>query len=147
MAQLDLDTTGNESNDISWWKTETMFTELYGLITGAAASVVGSLQIGSGTRTASATAGAATLNTASGIVTSESITTAAGANYTLTITNSKIVATDIVMASVQFGTNTQGTPEVSTITPAAGSVVIVIKNTHATLAFNGTIKVAFVQFK
>jgi len=147
MAQLDLDTTGNENNDISFWKIETMFSELYKLLTGTATANVGSLQVGTGTRTATATTGAATLNTASGIVTSESISTAAGANYTLTITNSAIAATDIVLASVQFGTATTGTPEVTNVTPAAGSLVIIIKNTHASAAFNGTIKVAFVQFK
>lgn len=99
------------------------------------------------TLTATATAGAATLNTPSGTVTSESITTAAAANYTLTITNSAIAATDIVMASVANGTNSAGTPILVTVTPAAGSLVIVVKNDHASAAFNGTIKVSYVAFK
>lgn len=99
------------------------------------------------TKTATATAGAATLNTLSGVVTSESITTAAAGLYTLTITNSTIAATDVVMASVANGTNSGGGPVIATVTPAAGSLVIVVKNDHASTAFNGTIKVAFVAFK
>ena len=94
--------------------------------------------------TASATAGAATLNAIAGVITSESITTAAGSEYTLTLTNSKISAADIVLAAVLNGTNTTAGIAVTTVTPAAGSVVIKVKNTHASSALNGTIKVAFV---
>ena len=94
--------------------------------------------------TASATTGAATLNALAGAITSESLTTAQNALYTLTLTNSEIAAGDIVLASVWNGSNTQGTPMIATTTPAAGSVVIVVANKHATaVAFNGTIKVGF----
>lgn len=102
------------------------------------------VSLGVGTKTASATAGAATLNQPSGVVTSESVTTAAAATYTLTLTNSKIAATDIVLASVGNGTNSAGTPEICSATPANGSVVIVIRNAHASAAFNGTLKISFV---
>lgn len=102
------------------------------------------VSLGVGTKTASATAGAATLNQPSGVVTSESVTTAAAATYTLTLTNSKIAATDIVLASVGNGTNSAGTPEICSSTPANGSVVIVIRNAHASAAFNGTLKISFV---
>lgn len=98
--------------------------------------------------TASATAGAATLNAAgSGVITSESLTTAAGSNYTLTITNNMVAAADVVLASVQLGTSTQGEPLVESITPAAGSVVILVRNNHGSDAFNGTIKVSFLVVK
>jgi hypothetical protein len=107
----------------------------------------GSFSADSGTKTASATAGAATLNKSSGKVTSEALTTAAAAEYTLTLTNSKIAAADTVFASVANGTNSQGTPVVTRVTPAAGSVVIIIKNDHATLALNGTIVVSFLVVK
>lgn len=56
-----------------------------------ALSVYG-LRVDDGTKTATATAGAATLNKAAGKVTTEALTTAAGANYTLTITNSTVAA-------------------------------------------------------
>jgi hypothetical protein len=99
------------------------------------------------TKTASATAGAATLNSPSGVVTSESITTAAAATYTLTLTNSCIAATDIVLVSQGNGTNTQGAPVIQSITPAAGSVVVVVKNVHASQALNGTLTFSFVIVK
>lgn len=93
---------------------------------------------------ATATAGAATLNAVSGKVTSEAVTTAQNAIYTLTLTNSKIAADSIVLASVGNGTNTQGTPTITRITPAAGSVVILVSNLHASAqALNGTIVVSF----
>lgn len=99
------------------------------------------------TRTASATAGAATLSTPSGVVTSESVSTAASGTYTLTLTNTTIAATDIVLATVGNGTNTTGTPSIASVTPAAGSVVIVISNDSGAAAFNGTLKISFVVFK
>lgn len=99
------------------------------------------------TRTASATAGAATLNSGYGVITSEALTTAAGAVYTLTLTNSAIAATDIVLVSVGGGTNTTVGPSLAGVVPAAGSVVISVRNTHASSALNGTIKVSFSVIK
>lgn len=94
--------------------------------------------------TATAASGAATLNRHAGVITSEALTTAQNAIYTLTITNSEVEATDIVTATVQNGTNTQGTPMIGKVTPAAGSLVVEVINKHATSqAFNGTVKVAF----
>lgn len=110
-------------------------------------ATVGSAKVDTGTKTAAATGGAATLSKGAGVITSEGLTTAAGAAYTLTLTNTTIAAADQVMASVQNGTNSQGIPIVSTVTPAAGSVVIVVENNDLAAAFNGTIKVSFVVFK
>lgn len=95
------------------------------------------------TQTAAATSGAATLNTVKGVITSEALTTAAAAVYTLTLTDSKIAAASVVMASLANGTNTQGIPVIEKVTPAAGSVVITVRNNHASQALNGTLKVAF----
>lgn len=136
MAFQALDLTGNEPLHVTLSKIQAMHQEQYS----------NTIDNG-GTKTASATAGAATLARYAGVITSESITTAAQANYTLTLTNSLIAAADQVYVSVNNGTNTQGTPVVSTVAPAAGSVVITIKNDHATLAFNGTIKVMFLLVK
>lgn len=106
-----------------------------------------SLSIDSGTKTATATAGAATLNKNSGKITSEALTTAAAAEYTLTLTNSAIAAADIVLASVAYGTATAGAPTVGRIKPAAGSVTIVIRNEHATAALDGTLVISFAVLK
>lgn len=97
-----------------------------------------------GAGTATATAGAATLNANAGVVTSESLTTAAGATYTLTITNANIAAADVVQASVT--TAGTGMPTIAKVTPAAGSLVVVVQNIHASVAFNAVIKIAFVSF-
>jgi 3-hydroxy-3-methylglutaryl CoA synthase len=99
-------------------------------------------------RTATATGGAATLNAQTGKVTSEALTTAQNANYTLTITNNQIAAADIVLASIANGTNTQGTPVLLRVTPGAGSVAIVIRNAHdSAQALNGTIVVSYQVIK
>lgn len=93
--------------------------------------------------TATASAGAATLNQNTGTVTSESLTTAAAANYTLTLTNNKITTGSLVLCNVTEGTNTTVGTKLWTVTPGSGSATIVVKNTHASAALNGTIKVTF----
>jgi hypothetical protein len=94
--------------------------------------------------TATAAAGAATLNASAGVVTSEALVTAQGADYTLTLTNSEAAAASVVVGSVSNGTNTQGSPVLLSVTPAAGSIVFVVRNLHGSAqALNGTIKVAF----
>jgi hypothetical protein len=92
---------------------------------------------------ATAASGAATVNAQVGTVTSESLTTAAGATYTLTLTNTYVDSSSKVFANAYLGSSTQGTPQVVGCTPAAGQVTVVVKNIHATLAFNGSIKVDF----
>jgi hypothetical protein len=105
------------------------------------------IHLDTGTKTATASSGAATLNTMAGVVTSESLSTAAGATYTLTLTNSDIAAADQVLASVQLGSATTGMPAIATAAPGAGSVVIKVQNIHASAALNGTIKIAFAVLK
>jgi hypothetical protein len=119
-----------------------------GAVAGPQSGVVTAtaLHLDTGTKTATASAGAATLNKMAGVVTSEAITTAAGADYTLTLTNSDIAAADQVFASVQL-TTAGGTPVVASVTPGAGSVVIVVQNIHATVAFGGAIKISFMVLK
>lgn len=100
--------------------------------------------------TATASAGAATLNAAgSGIVTTEAVTTLAGSDYTLTLTNNMVAAADLVYATVQNGSNTTGAPFIRTITPAAGSVVIVVRNGQGVVdtSLTGTLKIGFFVIK
>jgi hypothetical protein len=94
--------------------------------------------------TATATAGAATITNRFGKVTTEALTTAQNGVYTLTITNTTIRATDIVLASVANGTNTQGSPVVTRVSPGNGTLVILVANLHASAqALNGTLVVSF----
>ena len=112
-----------------------------------AASTFTSMALGKGTKIATAVAGAATLNKPSGKITSEALVTAAGATYALTLTNSEIAAADIVQCSVALGTATTGTPTITNVKPAAGSVVIGMQNIHASAALNGTLVFAFQVLK
>lgn len=99
---------------------------------------------------ASATAGAATLNSAgSGVITTNALTTIAGSDYLLTLTNNMIAAADIVLAAADLGTATQGVLSVKTITPAAGSVTIVVRNLSGNNQnpLNGTINIRFLVIK
>ena len=95
---------------------------------------------------ATASSGAATLSTYKGQITSEALTTAAAATYTLTLTNTNISATSIVLVSVGNGTNTTVGPSLAGVTPGAGSATIVVRNTHASSALNGTIVINYVVF-
>jgi hypothetical protein len=94
--------------------------------------------------TATASGGAATLNKQIGVVTTEDLTTAAGASYVLTLTNSKIVAASVLMASVGLGTATTGAPVVTSVVPAAGSATITVQNIDAAAAVNGNLVIRFV---
>lgn len=109
-------------------------------------TTVSQLHVDTGTKTATASSGAATLNKMAGVITSEALTTAAGADYTLTLTNADVAAADQVFASVQL-TAAGGTPAVASVTPAAGSIVIVVQNIHATAPFAGAIKISFLIAK
>lgn len=92
-----------------------------------------------------AVAGLATAHGESGTVTSEALTTAAGATYTLTIRNGQVGANSTALASLSNGTNTQGDPDIATVTPSEFGLVVVIVNRHASQALNGTLKVGFLN--
>lgn len=107
-----------------------------------------SLAIGNGTKTATAVAGAVTLNKSSGLITTEALTTIAGATYSLTITDTQLTAgTEFVFASVSNGTSTTGQPAIASIKVNTGNCVIVVQNIHASAVFNGTLKIAFMSLK
>lgn len=177
MAQKTFDESGNESTYSIWNKIQAMFTDLYnngsvgagsnstitGLtgvtsinnsslaIIGASETLsglqtAGSLKVDTGTKTATAAAGAATLNKSSGIVTSEALTTAAGSDYTLTLTNSTIAAGDVPM--VQIDSNgTAGLPMCYSAKCTANTLTVIVRNTHASAAFNAAIKIQYVILK
>lgn len=91
------------------------------------------------TQTGTASSNAATVNGYLCRVTSEALTTAAGAEYTLTLTNDKIDADSVLFVSAHNGTSTQASLATGEAKPAAGSAVLTVSNTHASEALNGTI--------
>jgi hypothetical protein len=95
----------------------------------------------------SAVAGVATISIDSGIITSESLTTAAGATYTLTLGCDEADSNSIVHVNIYNGTNNAGDPSLGLVKPSDnGSVTITVVNRHASNAFNGTIKFMVVVF-
>jgi hypothetical protein len=94
-----------------------------------------------------AVAGAATTASLGGKITTEALTTAQDATYTLTITNSNVAATSMAFASVAYGTCSTGTPMVGRVTCGASSLVITVTNKHASaVAFNGTLVISYKVF-
>lgn len=88
--------------------------------------------------TATATAGAATLNAQAGKITSEALTGAT--TYTLTLTNSYVKSTSQVLVTATNSANLLQT--VDTVTEGSGSVVIVL----SMAALTGTVIVRFAVF-
>lgn len=101
-------------------------------------------ELSGGIDTATAAAGAATLNAQCGTITTEALTTAAGADYTLTLTNTRVDAGCVPFFSVSNGTNTAGSPcwaHSSVVTE--DQLIVKVRNTHASAALNGTLKINF----
>lgn len=98
------------------------------------------LKLGAGTGTASSNA--VTINRAAGVITTEALTTAAGATQAITLTSNKILAGDAVMAVVDPGAST-GTPTVANVAVSASTAVVLIQNIHASVALNAAVKVYF----
>lgn len=98
--------------------------------------------------TGTSSAGAATLNTVAGLITTESLTTAAGATYTFTLTNSLISTANtppspVPVMTLFSGTNTaNGTMQINSITNGTGSTVAIFQNI-GTAALNGKMLLAF----
>jgi hypothetical protein len=157
MAQTHLDTTGNTHHDLTLAAIEANFTDLYTnppsgstpsltSVTTSGLTTAQSLKLDTGTKTATASAGAATLNKSSGVITTEALTTAAGSTYTLTLTDSQIAAGDLAVVSVDANGST-GTPHVNSVKTTSNTLTVVIANIHATVAFNAALKVTFAIIK
>lgn len=88
---------------------------------------------------------AATINHTSGLITTEALTTAAGADYTFTLTDANIGTDSVVFVTEGGGTNTTLPLIVHSIVPIAGSVTFKVRNGHASSALDGTLKLRFVS--
>lgn len=97
--------------------------------------------------TSTSAAGAVTLNARAGVITTETITTTGQSVYTLTITNSQVTAGDLVLGTIQNGSNTTGIATLMSVVPSAGVLTVKIGNaaTTATNAFAGSLKFSFVN--
>lgn len=92
--------------------------------------------------TATEASNAVTASAMSGVITTSSLTTAAGSSYVITWTNSFIASTSVILLSVQGGTNTRQAFRMSVV-PGSGSATLTIYNNEPTNALNGTIIIGF----
>ena len=98
-----------------------------------------------GVSTSTASSGAATITAKAAVITTESLTTAQNAFYTLTVTATGLVSSGVpILCTIGNGTNTAGTPMLVTCTRTdANTVTISIQNKHASaVALNGTLVVS-----
>jgi len=92
--------------------------------------------------TGTSAAGAITINSQTGLITTESLSTASQGIYTLTVTNNRIASTSSLDVDVLSGTATSGTPVLGSITVTAGQAVITVQNI-GNAAFNGSLQFPF----
>ena len=147
MAQQHIDHTGNESYDLTLAKVEANFTDLYTNPSVSGQVTVGALKVDTGTKTATASGGAVTLNKSSGIITTEALTTAVNGIYTLTITNSTVVTGDIALAAVTLPAGANGAPVVSSVRVDYNHKLVIVISNQGTAPFNSALLIAFVVFK
>lgn len=82
----------------------------------------------------------------SGVITTVSQTVAAGAEADFVVTNTKVAATDVVVACIKTHTSA-GTFAVSVATVAAGSFTLRLTNLHASAAGDNVLVINFVVLK
>lgn len=83
-----------------------------------------------------------TINKICGAITTDTTSLAAGATAKFTVTNSSVVATDVIALSIKSGTTTDQT-DVNVQGVAAGSFDVVVANRHASTAETGAIIINF----
>ncbi len=98
----------------------------------------------SGIATASGTGGTSTvtLSKQNGVITTDAITTAAGAAHVITVTNTLVAATSRILVTLDKN-GSAGTPVITSVTPGSGSFTVEISNLHASAAVNAALKVHF----
>lgn len=99
---------------------------------------IGNLTKANGTESANVV----TASGQAGVITTSSLTTAGGANYVITWTNTFIVSTSIILLTIMGGTNT--TENITLIaTAGSGTSTLTIFNNTAATALNGTIFIGY----
>lgn len=89
---------------------------------------------------------AVTCNAYTGVITTVSQTVAAGAEAEFTVNNSKVAATDVVVAAIKDHTSA-GAFDVSVSDVSAGSFNLRLTNLHASTAGNNVLVINFVVLK
>lgn len=87
-------------------------------------------------------ANAVTANGMAGLLTTSALTTAGGASYAITWTDSFITASSVVLLTIAGGTNTTENITLKCV-PGAGTATLTIYNNTAATALNGTILISY----
>jgi hypothetical protein len=90
-------------------------------------------------------ANAVTANGVAGAITTSVLTTAGGATYVITWTDSFITTTSVIGLTTQGGTNTTADFNYKVV-PGAGTATLTITNLTAATALNGTIVIGYTVF-
>lgn len=85
-----------------------------------------------------------TLNYNAGTITTVSSTLAADTTASFVVTNSKVVASSIILPSLSYPTTATGEPVIDRIIPALGSFTITIRNVSAAAALNNSMAISFI---
>jgi hypothetical protein len=132
-----VDNTGNTTMTITNAAQSGAFT--YTIPDGKAAASFVLQNKGTGTEAANAV----TISNLCGVITTSSLSTAGGASYLITLTNTYIAATSVVLATYNGGTNTTRNISIACV-PGSGTAAITIYNNTAATALNGTVIIDFI---
>lgn len=91
-------------------------------------------------------ANAVTASGNAGVITTSSLTTAGGATYAITWTNTHISATSVIGLTIQGGTNNATQNITFTCVPGSGTATLTIYNNTAATSLNGTILIGYTVF-
>ena len=87
-------------------------------------------------------ANAVTASGNAGVITTSALTTAGGANYAITWTNTKISSSSVILLTIMGGTNTTENITLKALAGSGTSTLTIYNNTAAT-ALNGTILIGY----
>ena len=132
-----VDNTGNTTMTITNTAQSGAFT--YTIPDGKAACSFVLQNKGTGTEAANAV----TISNLCGVITTSSLNTAGGASYLITLTNTYIASTSVVLATYNGGTNTTRNITIACV-PGSGTAAITIYNNTAATALNGTVIIDFI---
>lgn len=112
----------------------------------AGLNVVGLARVDLDSATSTLSSHAATITKWSAVVTTEALTTAAGASQAFTITKTGVAAGDIAVVNRVGGTSTAGIPLLRAVC-TTNTVTVTVDNAHASAALNGTLIFNLIIFK
>jgi hypothetical protein len=115
----------------------------FGLTTATPAGLTKSdaPNLSAGITTGTSASNAVTVTGQLAVITTEALTTAAGADYTLTITDTRVDAGCAAFFSVAQGSTAGGPYLVHNVVITDDQIVIKVRNLHATVAANGALTI------